>query len=114
MRYLLALPLVALLFSGCTGLDYYAENYEGYELQELKINGSDFIITDNTEDERLAIGPGRAAGFTQGLTFGLAKTPEAIYKEAAISYLASTGRKCTVSNPLLILEPLHEVMYSCQ
>ena len=110
----LLFSLTALVFlAGCSGLNYVMENYGDVESQAHYYNGQKFSIFDRPDVGRLMVTPSAGQAFLEGLTFGLAATPEMTMQNAAQSYLDKTGRKCTVGDPKLIIDPQYEVFYSC-
>ena len=110
-------PLVALsalvLLAGCSGLNYAVQNYGDVDSKAHYYNGQKFSIFDKPDVGRLMVTPSAGQAFLQGLTFGLAATPEMTMQNAAQSYLDQTGRKCTVGDPKLIVDPQYEVFYVC-
>lgn len=133
-----ALLAIAILLSGCAGMNYAMENYNGIKVvdhtvrpsagqpQTEEINGQTYEISknyrifDKPNENRLMItaslGDAAGQGLAEGFTFGLIdhSPPIIQYENAAIDYLKSTGRTCIATKSFLIAKPQYEVQYSCK
>lgn len=132
----LAVVLVPFL-GGCgAGVDYVIQNYRGTPLVKHEILPADgkryvddgsgnvvdraktFRIFDKPAENRLMITPslGDAVGIgaVRGLTLMDSDSPIVVYKDAAVDWLRTTGRTCTVVDAYLIIPPQYEVKYSCE
>lgn len=110
-------PLISLmslaLLAGCSGLNYAIENYGDTQSKAHYYNGQKFSIFDKPDVGRMMVTPSVGKSFLNGLTLGLAATPEMTMQNAAQTYLDKTGRKCIAGDPKLIVDPQYEVFYVC-
>jgi hypothetical protein len=119
MRNLALFMGVSVFLSGCAGVSYILENYEGVPVKNFEHRGSEFRIFDLPNQQKLMITPSimdaAASGIVPGLTLGLVRdtTPKPIFQDATVAYLASEGRKCTVTDGYILIEPQWEFRYSC-
>jgi hypothetical protein len=112
---------LALLLTGCAGAQYAMQNYSGIDpiSWASPTTRKSYRIFDKPAEKRLmitlSIGGAAAQGAGSGFTWGLVdtRTPEAVYQDAAIEWLATTGRKCKAEHTSLVLEPQYEVRYVC-
>lgn len=132
----LAVALLPFL-AGCgAGVDYVIQNYSGTPLVKHEILPADgkryvddgsgnvvdraktFRIFDKPAENRLMITPSMgdaiAMGAVQGLTLADSDSPIIIYKDAAVDWLKTTGRRCAIVDAYLIIKPQYEVKYSCE
>lgn len=115
------LAAAALALASCGGVNYAVNNYSGVkaEIWTSPSIGTGFRIYDKPSENRLMIaldlGGAALQGFGKGITLGAAdtRTPEIIYQDAAIEWLAAKGRSCIATNTFLVLEPQYEVRYEC-
>ncbi len=113
---------LVLLLTGCAGAQYAMQNYSGIDpiSWASPTTHKAYRIFDKPAESRLMItlslGGAAVQGAGAGFTWGLAdtRTPEVVYQDAAIEWLATTGRKCTATNASLILEPQYEIRYACE
>ncbi|MDP9837617.1 hypothetical protein J2T09_002369 [Neorhizobium huautlense] len=113
--------VVALALSGCAGVNYAIQHYSGIKpvIWTSPTTGKSYRIYDKRAENRLmiALGLGESAlqGIGAGATLGIAdtRTPSVVYQDAALEWLATTGKKCEAKNISLVLEPQYEVRYVC-
>ena len=108
------LLVVVLLVAGCSGMGYALNNYSGVEVQTITGNGQSLRVFDKPEEGRMMITPHIGKAYAQGATLGLASTAEGSYKQAALAFLQSTGRNCTVGEMMLVVQPQWETCYTCE
>ena len=128
---------LALTTSACQSVSYVMKSYGGVEVksfsylpegQEQFTTGPDgqqidhartYRVFDKPDEDRLMITPSfsaaAAAGSVQGLTLGLTNPigPEALFRNAALAYLKSTGRDCKAITTELVIKFQYEVKYDC-
>jgi hypothetical protein len=113
-----AICVALCILSGCAGLSH-AMQYNDVAVIAFDHAGHGWRIFDKPGEGRLMITPsiGRAAGVgaATGATFGLANTQirREEFQGAAEAWLASTQRRCTVTEGALVIEPQWEFMYTC-
>lgn len=123
MKFKVLLVVVSLpaILIGCAGMDYAMKNYSGVKVETWisPTTKKTFRIFDKPTENRMMItlgfGDASAQGIGQGLTLGIAdtRTPEGVYQDAAIEWLALRGRACTATSTFLVVEPQYEVRYAC-
>ncbi|POO54408.1 hypothetical protein CPJ18_02625 [Agrobacterium rosae] len=121
-RMTVGVAALAFLLTGCAGAQYAMQNYSGITpiSWASPTTRKAYRIFDKPAENRLmitlSIGGAAVQGAGAGFTWGLAdtRTPEVVYQDAAIEWLATTGRKCTATNASLILEPQYEIRYACE
>lgn len=109
---------IALIFTGCAGIDYAKETYEGAFRVDFKAaDGTVYRIFDQPEKSRLMIGfsssQSAQQGFIRGLGPGFGTTSPVLLRDAAEEYLKSTGRRCESRDITLIVDSQYEVRYRC-
>lgn len=111
---------LAVGLTGCASIDYATDEYGSVPLVTHDYQDHTYRIFDKSGANKLMITPtlGAAAGdgAIRGLTLGLFNNdvPEPVFHGAADSYLASTGRKCSVvGQGVLIVRPQWEFHYQC-
>ncbi|MBZ9699533.1 MULTISPECIES: hypothetical protein [unclassified Mesorhizobium] len=76
-----------------------------------------YRIFDKPAENRLmitsSIGNAMGQGALKGLTLMDTTPPEILFEQAAVEYLASTGRTCVSKKAFLIVQPQFEVQYDC-
>ncbi|MGE3230370.1 MAG: hypothetical protein AB7J30_13135 [Hyphomicrobium sp.] len=108
-----------LALSGCAGLNYIYENYQGTPLAEFQNEDDTFRIFDKPQESRLMITPSlgttMVSGAVSGATFNAVSTavPKPVYEKAVLGYLQSTGRACMVVDGALLVTPQWEFKYRC-
>lgn len=119
MRKRVLILAAALTLSGCAGMNYIYENYQGTPLAEYQNEDDTFRIFDKPQESRLMITPSiataMATGAVKGVTFHAvpADVPKAVFEKAVIGYLQSTGRSCAVVDGALLVAPQWEFRYRC-
>ncbi|MFC3326177.1 hypothetical protein [Mesorhizobium cantuariense] len=119
MKYKLSLILVAAGLSGCAGMKYAMDNYTG--IKPLSYTSptqkTSYLVYDKPAESRLMITSSIANAMGQGALTGLTMMnttpPEILFEQAAVEYLASTGRTCVSKKAFLIVQPQFEVQYDC-
>ncbi len=111
---------MALILSGCAGVNYAKETYEGAFHTEFKAaNGTIYRIFDQPEKSRLMIGLSSSQsaqqGFIRGLgaSSGFGATSPVLMRDAGEGYLKSTGRRCESRDITLIVDSQYEIRYRC-
>lgn len=106
--------------TGCTGLQYAADNYTGVPVQNIKHAEKEWRIFDKPDQGRLMITPSlsdsAADGFASGLTLGLAGSPylrEATFRPAVEAYLSQVHGRCAITHGDLVVKPQFEFFYDC-
>jgi hypothetical protein len=107
------------LLGGCTGLDEAVDvsgQYSGTPVVRYDNDGGSWRISDKPNEGRLKIGPSLAGSF--GAAFGRVVTftplPKDEYQETVEDWLSSTGRRCTVTDGYLLIDPQWEFKYACR
>jgi len=131
IRIIAILLAFAVFLSGCQGLKYAMDNYDGVEVRHFTLAGSQpqpgqpaarsetFRIFDKPHESRLMITPSMGAiagmGTVSGLTFGSVsgRGSPARMREASMAFLYSTGRTCAVDSVDLVVAPQYEARYRC-
>ena len=108
-----------LCLAGCAGFDEaveVADEYAGTPVVQYENADGSWRIYDKADEGRLKIGPSLAgslsAAFGGVVTF--AALPKDDYQGTVESWLASTGRMCTVTDGYLLVSPQWEFRYSCR
>lgn len=108
----------ALLF-GCAGVTYAIDNYSGVKVISYTspAQSTSYRIFDKPGENRLMITSSLANAMGQGALKGLTlmntTPPEILFEQAAIEFLASTGRTCIAKRTFLVVDPQFEVQYEC-
>ncbi len=116
-------PLIAtssaMLLGACASLDYAVDEYGNVPLVMHDYQDHTYRIFDKATASKLMITPTLGAsagdGAIRGLTLGLFNNdvPEPVFHGAVESYLAGTGRKCSVQIGQLLIRPQWEFHYQC-
>ena len=115
----LTLALVTASLAGCASISYITQHYRGIPPVEIATAHDTFRVFDKPGDGRIMVTASLAAAAGQGFVGGLmlnpavAASPKPVYQEAAVRYLAATGRQCRISDGYLLIEPQWEFRYSC-
>ena len=103
----------------CTGLDEAVDvsgQYSSTPVVRYDNEGGSWRISDKPNEGRLKIGPSLAGWF--GAAFGRVVTftplPKDEYQETVEGWLSSTGRRCTVTDGYLLIDPQWEFKYACR
>lgn len=114
MKPILAIVALTAL-SGCSGVSYVMDNYGSIPRVEWRNSeGITFRVFDKPAENRLMITPSIGASAVQGLTWGASREPGLVYEAAANEWLAAQGRSnCRAVRTVNILDPQHEVFYTC-
>jgi len=108
-----------LLATGCSGASYAISNYGSVRIQHFTSPSqrTPYRIYDKPTENRLMITPSIANSFNHAASRGEPLTnsapTEALFENAAIEYLSSTGRTCVAKRTFLIIKPQFEVQYEC-
>lgn len=112
--------VATLILSGCAGVNYVQQKYQGLPSVEfVGTSGTNYRIVDNQAESRLLIGPGLAGTATQNFVkgfstgSGLGVTPPVVFRDVAEEYLKSTGKRCETRDVTLVVDPYYEVRYKC-
>lgn len=112
--------VTTLILSGCAGVNYVQQKYQGLPSVEfVGTSGTNYRIVDNQAESRLLIGPGLAGTATQNFVkgfstgSGLGVTPPVVFRDVAEEYLKSTGKRCETRDVTLVVDPYYEVRYKC-
>jgi len=117
-QVLLAMGL--LLWTGCSGFDYAMETYGDTPPVAFTSQGKAWRIFDKPGDRIMMITPSlgdvAGAGMAEGLTLGTIgdqTAPVTHFRQAASDYLASTGRRCSITSTREVVDPQWEFTYEC-
>lgn len=94
-------------------MSYAMKHYNEVDPEAISYEGQSFRVFDKPTEGRLMITPTVGNSALQGLTFGGAAKAQNTYKQAAVAYLGATGRKCEVTEMMLIVQPQWETFYKC-
>lgn len=115
MKRLAMLGLLLPLLGACTANTYAHKNFDvvdavTYRDADLKM---DFSIRDKPTESRLKMLLGLGGSVNLLLWGGNAVPPLPLYEQAAIRFLATQGRTCTVVRSFEIIKSEVEVDYNC-
>lgn len=117
MKALLILPV--LILTGCAGYGYALKHYSDVPLVKHETADGTYRIFDKPHANRMmitpTIGSSIGGGLARGLTLGAvdASGPKPIFQDAALSYLAKTGRDCRILDGYVVVDPQWEFTYEC-
>lgn len=120
IRKILSIFALALLLAGCAGMEYAMEHYGSVPVKEFTDKADTWRIFDKPKEGRLmitpSVGAAMAGGVETGLTLGMRRggAKKAAFQKAALAYLKSTDRQCTIQKSYLVVNPQWEFKYSCQ
>jgi len=118
----LAVAMLAVSLVGCGALDLvstHAGDYKQFDVRDAR-NVNSFLISDETEAQKIKVkmntGARASALMNDIFTFGLSYTDatEATMRSAAVDYLKSTKRNCTVAGGKEIGRMSWEFQYHCE
>ena len=116
----LILGLTAMLLSACAYPQYVNDDYRYIPLTNFAHENHTYRVFDKPSSGRLIITPSLATAVSDGVlrnvTFGRYnnRTERDVLEAAATAYLASLGRKCTITDGSLIYDPQWEFTYTCE
>lgn len=120
MRALIAIALIIPL-CGCGVIGDAVQASESSEVKKFDVKDIDtFRIIEDAEESRITIeaSPMRIVGaeLNDIFTFGTSYSdmPETIMKSAALGYLQSTGRQCSIEEEKKLSRMLWEFKYQCR
>ena len=118
----LAVTLLAMSLVGCGALDFvstHAGDYKQFDVHDSR-NVNSFLVSDEIDAQKIKVKMNtgaRARAFMNDIfTFGLshADATEATMRGAAVDYLKSTKRNCTIASGKEIGRMSWEFQYHCE
>jgi hypothetical protein len=120
MRKILGVAL-ALSLSGCGVVDEFNQGTDNASVTKFEVKDVDtFRIVDHPEEARMAISMSpssmASAALNDIFTFGISypDSPEWVMKSAAVEYLQSTKRNCSVDAGKELARMKWEFRYQCR
>jgi hypothetical protein len=112
--------LAGLLLAGCGGMNYAMQTYGDVKPVQFVSQNAVWRVFDKPAENLMMLTPSlqdaAAAGATEGITLGMSGDQDAplpVFKAAAVEYLATTGRRCSITSSRKVLEPQWEFTYLC-
>jgi hypothetical protein len=106
---------LGIALSGCAASNYAHQNFDTVANQKFVDPNTkqEYYIRDKPAEGRMKMMLG--AGSSVGMLFGGQNSvpPTPLYEAAAVKFLASQGRTCTVSRSFEIVMSELEIQYSC-
>lgn len=106
---------LAFALCGCAASNYAHQNFDMMENQKFidPDTKQEYYIRDKPAETRLKVMLG--AGSSVGMLFGGQNSvpPIPLYEAAAVKFLASQGRTCTVTRSFEIIMSEIEIGYAC-
>lgn len=120
MAKILIAALMAAVLSGCAGVNYVLENYQGVTPVQVSASSDTYRIFEHPRINTLMVTPSIAIsggqGMVQGITLGAfsPRTPKPLFENAVRGYLDATSRKhCQITDGYVILDPQWEFRFTC-
>jgi hypothetical protein len=114
-----AILLLVLGLSACAYPQYVNDEYRYIPLTDFSHQNQSYRIFDKPSSGKLIITTSLAMAVSdnviRNVTFGKYHntTPRETIEAAVAAYLASAGRKCTVTDATLLYDPQWEFTYTC-
>lgn len=118
MRKFGALIIMAAALGGCSSFSYLGETYGAMQAQMVTTKADTWRVFDRTAESKILVqrNPDNAAQGVVG-SLGLkpanAAMPQPDYQEAALAFLAQSGRSCRIKDGYLVVAPSWEFSYEC-
>ena len=99
--------LLAMFVTACSASDrYYLENYGSDKPHLVTVGGEEFAIVDVARNNRILVQHARRRNWS------CAADPQ--YELAAVTFLKSSGRSCTINNAQCVPTNGIEYFYTCK
>ncbi len=89
-------------------------NYHGVEVVTFEDSEDKWRIFDKPEEGRAMVTPSILRSSVNGSTYGATAAEVAKFQGAAQSYIAGTGRTCTITSTNKVLPLQYEFFYTCK
>lgn len=111
----LACAAVAAL-AGCATSSYMGDNYPSQSFVKYTdpVSALNFKVSDRPAESKLLMTQGDSETAMLLISGQLGVPPIPMYEEAAVRWLAQTGRDCEVTRSVLIIQSQYEIIYDCK